>query len=298
MSSVDIDYQSPFRMVVDNQTENGVLDPNKFVHDKNYYVKELRGCRDSRVESTLDVASAAIESIQQGFNRKMDFRFGIYHLMDTDNLVLCVGDLMFLLAFQEKLYSDDRVLFMHWVTKPPVAEMSHQFGDKEPKIRVDYEPVLKWRFPVGFTYEQAVLLFRKIIESMSLIDEANTHASVQLSQLIDCIRFDSCGELEKYNDSNQYRNLMYCLAPIGDGWDVSFNNRSENDGGPVLITTIRATRKDIKGVFRLTIIEPICQSGWSIEMKVVGENGTFRASPKLVVDAFCRWYEDKALALT
>ena len=298
MSSVDIDYQSPFRMVVDNQTENGVLDPNKFVHDKNYYVKELWGCRDSRVESTLDVASAAIESVQQGFNRKMDFRFGIYHLMDTDNLVLCVGDLMFLLAFQEKLYSDDRVLFMHWVTRPPVAEMSYHFGDKKPKIRVDYEPVLKWKFPVEFTYEQAVPLFRKIIESMSLIDEANTHASVQLSRLIDCIRFDSCGELEKYNDSNQYRSLMDCLAPIGDDWDVRFNNRREGGRDPALVTTIRATREDIKGVFSLTIIEPICQGGWSIEMKVVGEKGTFRASPKLVVDAFCRWYEDKALALT
>ena len=95
MSSVDIDCRPPFRMVVDNQTENGVVDPNKFVHDKNYYVKELWGCRDSRVESALDVASAAIESIQQGFNRKVDFRFGIYHLMDTDNLVLCVDDLMF-----------------------------------------------------------------------------------------------------------------------------------------------------------------------------------------------------------
>jgi hypothetical protein len=67
MSSVDIDYRSPFRMVVDNQTEDGVVDPNKFVHDKNYYIKELWGCRDSRVESALDVASAAIESTQQGF---------------------------------------------------------------------------------------------------------------------------------------------------------------------------------------------------------------------------------------
>lgn len=297
MSSVDIDYQSPFRMVVDNQTENGAVNPNKFVHDKNYYVKELWGCRDSRVESSLDVASAAIESIQQGFNRKVDFRFGIYHLMDTDNLVLCVGDLMFLLAFQGELYSDDRVLFMHWVTQLPVAEVSYHFVSKKPRIRVDCEPVLKWRFPVEFTYEQAVLLFRKIIESMSLIDEANTHASVQLSQLIDCIRFDSCGELEKYNDSNQYRNLMDCLAPIGDGWDVRFNNRREGGRDPALVTTIRATRKDIKGVFRLTIIEPICQGGWSIEMKVVGEKGIFRASPKLVVDAFCRWYEDKALTV-
>ena len=297
MSNVDIDYQSPFRMVVDNQTENRAVDPNKFVHDKNYYVKELWSCRDSRVESALDVASAAIESIQQGFNRKVDFRFGIYHLMDTDNLVLCVGDLMFLLAFQGELYSDDRVLFMHWVTKPPVAEMPYHFGDKEPKIRVDCEPVLKWRFPVEFTYEQAVLLFRKIIESMSLIDESNTHASVQLSLLIDCIRFDSCGELEKYNDSNQYRNLMDYLAPIGDGWDVRFNNRREGGRDPALVTTIRATRKDIKGVFRLTIIEPICRGALSIEMKVVGEKGTFRASPQLVVDAFCRWHEEKTLAL-
>lgn len=41
MSSVDVDYRSPFRMVVDNQTENGAVDPNKFVHNKNYYVKEL-----------------------------------------------------------------------------------------------------------------------------------------------------------------------------------------------------------------------------------------------------------------
>ena len=130
MSSFDIDHWSPFRMVVDNQTEDGVLDPSKFVHDKNYYVKELWGCRDSHMESTLDVASAAIEGIQQGFNRKVDFRFGIYHLMDTDNLVLCVGDLMFLLAFQGELYSDNRVLFMHWVTKLPVAEMSYHLGTK------------------------------------------------------------------------------------------------------------------------------------------------------------------------
>lgn len=254
----------------------------------------MRDGGDSRVESALDVASAAIESIQQGFNRKMDFRFGIYHLMDTDNLVLCVGDLMFLLAFQGELYSDDRVLFMHWVTKPPVAEMSHQFGGKEPKIRVDYEPVLKWRFPVEFTYEQAALLFRKIIEYMSMIIELDAPVPSQLSCLMECIRFNSCGELRRFNDSNQYRQLMNCLAPIGDGWDVSFNNRSENDGGPMLITTIRATRKDIKGVFRLTIIEPICRGALSIEMKVVGEKGTFRASPQLVVDAFCRWYEDKA----
>lgn len=297
MSSVDVDYRSPFRMVVDNQTEDGVLDPNKFVHDKNYYVKELWNCRDSRVESALDVASAAIESIQQGFNRKMDFRFGIYHIMDTDNLVLCVGDLMFLLTFQGELYSDDRVLFMHWVTKLPVAEMSYHFGDKKPRIRVDYEPVLKWRFPVEFTYEQAVLLFRNIIEYMSMINELDAPFPSQLSCLMGCIRFNSCGELEKYNDSNQYRNLMDCLTPIGDGWDVSFNNRSENDGGPVLITTIRATRNDIKGVFRLTIIEPICRGALSIEMRVVGEKGTFRASPQLVVDAFCRWYEDKALTV-
>ena len=297
MSNVDIDYRSPFRMVVDNQTENGVVDPNKFVHDKNYYVKELWDCRDSRVESALDVASAAIESIQQGFNRKVDFRFGIYHLMDTDNLVLCVGDLMFLLAFQGELYSDDRVLFMHWVTKLPFAEMSHQFGDKKPKIRVDYEPALKWRFPVEFTYEQAVLLFRKIIEYMSMINELDAPAPSQLSCLMECIRFNSCGELRRFNDSNQYRHLMDCLAPIGDGWDVRFSNRSENDGGPVLITTIRATRKDINGVFRLTIIEPICRGALSIEMKVVGEKGKFRASPQLVVDAFCRWYEDKALTV-
>lgn len=65
MSSVDVDYRSPFRMVVDNQTENGAVDPNKFVHNKNYYVKELWGCRDSLVESALDVASAAIEGVQQ-----------------------------------------------------------------------------------------------------------------------------------------------------------------------------------------------------------------------------------------
>lgn len=297
MSNVDIDYQSPFRMVVDNQTENRAVDPNKFVHDKIYYVKELWGCRDSRVESSLDVASAAIESIQQGFNRKVDFRFGIYHLMDTDNLVLCVGDLMFLLAFQGELYSDDRVLFMHWVTQLPVAEMSYQFGDKEPKIRVDYEPVLKWRFPVEFTYEQTVLLFRKIIEYMSMINELGAPFPSQLSCLMECICFNSCGELRRFNDSNQYRHLIDCLAPIGNGWDVRFSNRSENDGGPVLITTIRATRKDIKGVFRLTIIEPICRGALSIEMKVVGEKGTFRASPQLVVDAFCRWYEEKTLAL-
>lgn len=146
MSSVDIDYRSSFRMVVDNQTEDGAVDPNKFVHNKNYYVKELWGCRDSRVESALDVASAAIEGIQQGFNRKMDFRFGIYHLMDTDNLVLCVGDLMFLLAFQGELYSDDSVLFMHWVTRLPVAEMLYHFWGKKPRIRVDYEPVLNGGF--------------------------------------------------------------------------------------------------------------------------------------------------------
>ena len=297
MPSVDIGYRSPLRMVVSNQTENGAVNPDEFVHDKNYFVKELWDCRDSRMESALDVASAAIEGVQQGFNRKVNFRFGIYHLMDTDNLVLCAGDLMFLLAFQGELHSDDRVLFMHWVTQLPVAETSHQFGDKKPKIRVDYDPVLTWRFPVELTYEQAVSLFRKIIEYMSMIIELNAPVPSQLCCLMECIRFNSCGELRRFNDSNQYRHLMDRLAPIGDGWDVRFNNRREGGRDPALVTTIRATREDIKGVFRLTIIEPICKGGWSIEMKAVGEKGTFRASPQLAVDAFCRWYEDKALAL-